>query len=139
MPAGSSPIWPRWPTGSPPKAPAAGGLHAAAHDHERPAGSGGSQINIVPGCTFEMEFRTLPEEDPKAHLDRVIEHVRHHLLPSMRAVAPEADIAFSTFLSYPGYRAPAGDAFVAAGVELAGGHAPRAGFLRYGSRLVSEI
>ncbi|MCB2013017.1 MAG: acetylornithine deacetylase [Geminicoccaceae bacterium] len=93
---------------------------------------GGSQINIVPrSCTFEMEFRTLPGEDPQEHLARVIDHARTHLLPDMKERAEEADIAFSTFLAYPGFRAPAGDPFVATCIDLAGGDPP--GKVSYGT------
>ncbi|MCB1970002.1 MAG: acetylornithine deacetylase [Geminicoccaceae bacterium] len=93
---------------------------------------GGSQINIIPRtCRFEMEFRSLPEESPESHLERVQRWATGTLLPEMRKVAPEADITFETFLAYPGFRAPPGDGFVAGCVDLAGGHAP--GKVSYGT------
>jgi acetylornithine deacetylase len=71
---------------------------------------GGGQINIVPDrCAFELEFRTIPGEDPRRLVDRVRRHAEEVLLPEMRAVAPEAAIAFGEFLHYPGMAPPSGE------------------------------
>jgi acetylornithine deacetylase len=71
---------------------------------------GGGQINIVPDrCAFELEFRTIPGDDPRRLVDRVRRHAEEVLLPEMRAVAPEAAILFEEFLYYPGMAPPSRD------------------------------
>jgi acetylornithine deacetylase len=70
---------------------------------------GGSQLNIVPErCSFEFEFRTLPDEDPMRFVRAVEDFAAREVLPGLRASAPEAGIAFEEVLAYPGLM-PAGD------------------------------
>ncbi|MEK0082881.1 acetylornithine deacetylase [Benzoatithermus flavus] len=70
---------------------------------------GGSQLNIVPErCSFEFEFRTLPDEDPLRFVRAVEAFAAREVLPGLRERAPEAGIAFEEVLSYPGL-VPAGD------------------------------
>lgn len=65
--------------------------------------AGGTVLNIVPDtCTFAFEFRTLPEEDIDALVAEVEAYARDHLEPRMRAVAPEAGIAFTPLSGFPG-------------------------------------
>ena len=48
---------------------------------------GGTALNIVPkDCSFEFEFRHLPEDDPDALLHRFERHVREHIEPEMTAL-----------------------------------------------------
>lgn len=64
--------------------------------------NGGSAINIVPrNCEFTFEFRYLQGVDPNAIMARIHEHVDGTLLPRMRAIAPESDIAFENIYAYP--------------------------------------
>jgi acetylornithine deacetylase len=64
---------------------------------------GGGQINIVPDlCRFELEFRTIPAEEPRAYVERVRRFAETELLPPMRRVAPEAAIELEESLYYPG-------------------------------------
>ena len=64
---------------------------------------GGAQLNIVPRhCSFEFEFRTLPDEDPMRFVREVQAAAEAELLPALRATAPEAEIEFDEVLAYPG-------------------------------------
>ena len=63
----------------------------------------GTALNIVPReCTLDFEFRTVPGDDPHRLLERLERHCDEELLPQMRAVAPESDIAFETRSDNPG-------------------------------------
>ncbi len=65
--------------------------------------AGGTQLNIVPAtCSFEFEFRVLPRSDADALVEEVRAFARDVLLPEMRAVAPESDIAFEYISQFPG-------------------------------------
>ena len=71
---------------------------------------GGGQINIVPDlCRFELEFRTIPGEDPRDLVERVRRHALDVLLPEMRETAPEAAIELEEFMAYPGLAPAAGE------------------------------
>jgi acetylornithine deacetylase len=59
--------------------------------------------NTIPrDCEFVFEHRFLPGVDPEHLINEVKEYASSTLLPQMRVVAPEADINFSTKVSYPG-------------------------------------
>jgi acetylornithine deacetylase len=76
--------------------------------------SGGSAINIVPReCEFVFEFRFLAEVDPEAIMADIRRYARDSLLPEMRAVAPEADIAFENIYDYPWFAIDSGHDLVA--------------------------
>ncbi len=65
--------------------------------------SGGTQLNIVPEeCTFDFEFRALPEEDIDALVDEVKAYARDVLEPRMKSIAPECGISFSVISGIPG-------------------------------------
>ena len=65
--------------------------------------SGGTALNIVPrDCSFEFEFRHLPNDDPAALLAQVTGYAHNTLLPAMRSVSGEAEIAFEPITSFPG-------------------------------------
>ncbi|MDQ6679566.1 MAG: acetylornithine deacetylase, partial [Pseudomonadota bacterium] len=58
---------------------------------------GGTALNIVPReCSFDFEFRNVPEDDPLQLLRQFEDHCTSELLPQMRAVAAESSIAFET-------------------------------------------
>jgi len=64
---------------------------------------GGAQLNIIPRrCSFEFEFRALPGEDPLRFVREVEAIAAEAVLPTLRATAPEAAIAFEEVLAYPG-------------------------------------
>lgn len=73
--------------------------------------NGGSAINIVPRqCEFVFEFRYLPGIDPAEVMSQIRDYAAGTLEPAMRAVAPEARIAFENNYAYPHFDAdPAGE------------------------------
>lgn len=65
---------------------------------------GGTAINIVPrNCEFVFEFRCLPRIDSGALMAKIKGFADKDLLPRMRAVAQEADIAFENIYAYPDF------------------------------------
>lgn len=84
--------------------------------------SGGTALNIVPkDCSFEFEWRYLPDHDPdgifaevKAFADR--------LLPEMHAVDPETGITFAPRSEIPGLSTGPADAVTELAKGLSGGN-----------------
>ncbi len=65
---------------------------------------GGIATNVVPrDCMFEFEMRNIPATSHDAMTQPILEYARGELLPRMRAVAPESDIAFAMGLDLPAY------------------------------------
>ena len=65
--------------------------------------SGGRALNIVPGlCEFEFEIRNIPDDDPRAYLDKITNFADAALRPLMRKTRKDADIKFVEKASYPG-------------------------------------
>ena len=65
--------------------------------------AGGRAVNIVPAeCQFDVEIRSLPDQDGEAVLRDALLAAREALLPRMQAVHPDADMVFSALSSYPG-------------------------------------
>ena len=63
----------------------------------------GTALNIVPReCTFDFEFRTVPQDDPHRLLERLQAYCNEALLPQMQGVAPESRIDFETRSDNPG-------------------------------------
>ena len=86
---------------------------------------GGSQLNIVPGrCSFEFEYRTLPDENGAALLDRLQEWAFAELLPDMRRVSEDCAIDMEVIIDYPGFRADREHDFSRLCAEIAGGAPP---------------
>jgi acetylornithine deacetylase len=82
---------------------------------------GGTALNVVAGaCAFEFEIRHLPSDDPAALFARVEAHAREVVEPAMKAVAPEAGIAFTALARYPGLDIAPDDPAVALAKRLAG-------------------
>jgi acetylornithine deacetylase len=64
---------------------------------------GGTALNIVPKeCSFDFEFRLLPQDDPEASLRELRAFAEARLLPEMQAVRPETGIRFEEISSFPG-------------------------------------
>ena len=64
---------------------------------------GGTALNIVPAeCSFEFEFRCLPDDDPQALLAEVKAYARDRLEPAMQAIAPETGFTWEESSSFPG-------------------------------------
>ena len=80
---------------------------------------GGIADNVVPeDCRFHYEFRNLPGADVEA-LQREVRAYAASLEPAMRAVAPEAGIAFETLCAVPAFLARADDPAVLLAGRLA--------------------
>jgi acetylornithine deacetylase len=64
---------------------------------------GGTALNIVPrDCSFEFEFRHLPEDDPHALLDMLRNHVATHIEPEMHATRAGTGFSFEPMSHIPG-------------------------------------
>jgi acetylornithine deacetylase len=64
---------------------------------------GGTALNIVPrDCSFEFEFRHLPDDDPEALLDELRHHIAKHIEPEMHAAQPGTGFDFETMSHIPG-------------------------------------
>jgi acetylornithine deacetylase len=64
---------------------------------------GGTALNIVPkDCSFEFEFRHLPEDDPHALLDELRRHVAEHITPEMHAACADTGFNFEAMSHIPG-------------------------------------
>jgi len=80
---------------------------------------GGIADNVVPeDCRFHYEFRNLPGTDA-ADLQREVLAYAASLEPAMKAVAPEAGIAFETLCEMPAFLARADDVAVLLAQRLA--------------------
>ena len=81
---------------------------------------GGTALNIVPrDCEFTFEVRHLPFDDPDALFDEVRAYAET-FLPAMRAVAPDAYVAFDALSTLPGFDTRDGSAIAELGHELCG-------------------
>jgi acetylornithine deacetylase len=64
---------------------------------------GGTALNIVPkDCSFEFEFRHLPEDDPHALLDELRRHVSENIEPEMHATEPGTGFTYEPMSHIPG-------------------------------------
>ncbi len=64
--------------------------------------SGGTALNIVPkACSFDFEFRHLPQDNPDDLFDALKQHVET-LLPEMHAVSKQAGFSFEELSRIPG-------------------------------------
>ncbi len=65
---------------------------------------GGIATNVVPrDCVFHFEMRNIPATAHDALTQPILDHARRELLPRMKAVAPESDIAFEMGLDLPAF------------------------------------
>jgi acetylornithine deacetylase len=65
---------------------------------------GGIAVNVVPrDCEFEFEMRNLPATPHDRMSDQIEAYAKDELLPRMRAVAPEAAIAFDIGMDLPAF------------------------------------
>jgi acetylornithine deacetylase len=73
---------------------------------------GGTAVNIVPrDCSFELEMRHLPFDDPDAFFGE-LRHFADSLVPAMQAVDPATFIAFDPLTSTAGFDGAGGNAMV---------------------------
>mgnify|MGYP001556039330 FL=1 len=77
---------------------------------------GGTALNIVPKhCSFEFEFRHIPEDDPLILLEELKSYAHATLEPEMHSVNPDTVIEFSLKSQLAGLSTPDADE----GVSLA--------------------
>ena len=66
---------------------------------------GGTALNIVPlGCSFEYEFRHLPDDDPEALQAELLAHIETNILPEMKAVDSDSGFEFEPMSQIPGFQ-----------------------------------
>lgn len=81
---------------------------------------GGTALNIVPkDCTFDFEFRHLPEHDPATLFAEVDTYARETLEPMMKALDPASGFEFEQLSSIPGLNNDPGDEVVTLAKTLA--------------------
>jgi acetylornithine deacetylase len=81
---------------------------------------GGIAVNVVPReCTFEFEMRNIPATPHDALTQPILEYARDELLPRMKGVAPEAEIAFEMGMDLPAFGIEADAPIVRWAMELA--------------------
>ncbi len=81
---------------------------------------GGTALNIVPkDCTFDFEFRHLPEHDPATLFAEVESYTRETLEPMMKALDPASGFEFETLSSIPALNNDPGDEVVTLAKTLA--------------------
>lgn len=82
---------------------------------------GGTALNIVPKeCTFDFEFRYLPEQDPAVLLAEVQRYAHEVLEPEMKAIAPSAGFSWQQLSATPGLDVAPEDEVVTLAKALAG-------------------
>ena len=82
---------------------------------------GGTQLNIVPEeCTFDFEFRALPEEDVDGLVDEVKAFAFEHLEPRMKAIDPSCGFRFDVISGIPGLSTGEDEEIVVLAKHLAG-------------------
>jgi len=65
---------------------------------------GGIAVNVVPkDCQFDFEMRNIPATPHEALTQPILDYARTALLPRMKRVAPEADIAFQMGMDLPAF------------------------------------
>jgi acetylornithine deacetylase len=81
---------------------------------------GGTALNIVPkDCTFEFEFRYLPDADPTALFDEVAAYARETLEPRMHALDPATGFSFEEMSGIPALNADPAEEVVTLAKSLA--------------------
>ena len=81
---------------------------------------GGTALNIVPkDCTFDFEFRHLPEHDPANLFSEVETYARETLEPMMKALDPASGFQFDVLSSIPALNNDPGDEVVTLAKTLA--------------------
>jgi len=81
---------------------------------------GGIAVNVVPrDCSFEFEMRNIPATPHDALTQPILDYAKSELLPQMKRIAPEADIAFEMGMDLPAFGIEASAPVVRWAMELA--------------------
>jgi acetylornithine deacetylase len=82
---------------------------------------GGTALNIVPkDCTFDFEFRYLPETGHEAYFAEFESYLRNTLEPQMHAIDPATGFTIEELSSIPGLSMDPGEEVVTFAKSLAG-------------------
>jgi len=82
---------------------------------------GGTALNIVPkDCTFDFEFRYLPEIGHDPYFSEIKSYIRETLEPQMKAISPATGFTIDELSSIPGLSMDPGDEVVTFAKSLAG-------------------
>ncbi len=69
---------------------------------------GGSILNIIPEhAAFTMEWRNIPGDDPRRHVERMQAWLAAHVEPAMKAIDPACGFSYDIALDMPGMGLPA--------------------------------
>ncbi|TVQ83015.1 MAG: acetylornithine deacetylase [Micavibrio sp.] len=65
---------------------------------------GGTALNIVPNlCEFELEIRSIPEQNPEEIVDEIRDYAWRHLEPLMKDIDPQTGITIQETVGVPGF------------------------------------
>lgn len=93
---------------------------------------GGTILNIIPErCSFVMEWRCIPQDDPAAQVERLRRHVAAAIEPWMQAVDPACGFTLEVIDDVPGMALPADHALATLVKRLAGSNS--SGKVSYGT------
>ena len=88
---------------------------------------GGTALNIVPRrCRFQWEIRPLPGQDPDEIFSQFNAYAMHEVLPSLRAISPQANIVIKQRADVPPLAPQSGSPAEALVTALRGDNAPLA-------------
>ncbi|MEM9682593.1 MAG: acetylornithine deacetylase, partial [Pseudomonadota bacterium] len=83
--------------------------------------NGGTALNIVPKeCSFDFEFRYLPEHGYDTYFSEIETYIRETLEPEMKAIDPSSGFSIEELSSIPGLNTDPGDEVVTFAKSLAG-------------------
>ncbi len=93
---------------------------------------GGSILNIIPQrCEFVMEWRTVPQDDFFAEVERLRGHLAAHVEPAMKAIDPACGFALEVMNWIPGMSLAPGHTLADMVKQLTGSNS--AGYVSYGT------
>ncbi len=93
---------------------------------------GGSILNIIPEhAAFTMEWRFIPSDPPRRHVERMQAWIAETIEPAMKAVHPACGFTYDIALEMPGMALPADHALATMIMRMTGSNS--AGKVSYGT------
>ena len=93
---------------------------------------GGTILNIIPEhAAFTMEWRFIPGDSPRRHIERMQACIAETIEPAMKAVHPACGFTYQIALEMPGMALPADHALAAVVKQITGANS--AGKVAYGT------
>jgi acetylornithine deacetylase len=93
---------------------------------------GGSILNIIPEhAEYTMEWRFIPGDSPRAHMQRMQAWIAAHIEPAMKAIDPACGFSYQIDLEMPGMGLPADHELATIVKQVAGSNS--AGKVAYGT------